>query len=55
MGTTSHIWCKVESTASMKQKILVIQEDKGHFKKGDKVEFHIDKKHIFMFEKMDSK
>ena len=49
IGTTSHIWCRIESIDSMKKKILVIQENKGDLKKGDKVAFNINKKNIFMF------
>jgi iron(III) transport system ATP-binding protein len=55
MGTTSHIWCKVENIDNIKQRILVTQEGKDHFKKGDKVDFIINKKNVYMFEKIESK
>ena len=51
MGTTNHIWSNVESPNGIKKQILTIQKDPENFEKGDKIEFKINTKKIFLFEK----
>ncbi len=50
MGTVNHIWSNVKNTDGVKKQILAIQENKGNFKEGDKIEFGINTKQVFVFE-----